>query len=60
MGNCNSQESSPTRVLLLGTEASGKTTFCKQVVRTFGGGFLKDERLTTGHVIQSNVRTHDE
>ena len=56
MGNCNSSgESSPTRVLLLGTEASGKTTFCKQVVRTFGGGFLKDERLTTGHVIQSNI-----
>ena len=53
MGACSSKSS--YRILLLGNDSSGKTTFCKQAVDAFLGGFQVGLRAQFVKHIQANV-----
>ena len=43
------------RVVLLGNVGSGKTTFCKQIVDAYLGGFSKSMKLEFRKHIQANI-----
>ena len=43
------------KLVLLGSEASGKTTFCKQAVNHFMKGYSLAQRLAAGYTLQSNI-----
>ena len=53
---CGDQEPEKTfRILLLGNVASGKTTFCKQVVDAYLGGFSESMKKEYRKHIQANI-----
>ena len=43
------------KLVLVGSEASGKTTFCKQAVNHFMKGYSLAQRLAAGYTLQSNI-----
>lgn len=53
MGVCGSKNF--YRVVLLGNVGSGKTTFCKQIVDAYLGGFSKSMRMEFRKHIQANI-----